>query len=156
MRSTRCCRSLTMQTEAMHKGTSQILAGVICWWLIVHGTWLSGCTFFRTQPDAPLLEATAEQLIGLLAERNAEIHTMKGLFRAQVKGPGIPIAQRIEGVMFYRRPDGYDAGLSDGPDVIERHAAGNLRLRPAATLHLQMISTIFHFDHKHETLNPDS
>ncbi|MES4786772.1 MAG: hypothetical protein C4294_14155 [Nitrospiraceae bacterium] len=30
---------------------------------------------------------------------------MKGLFRAQIQGPGIPIAQRVEGAMFYRRPD---------------------------------------------------
>src|SRR5437867_8884756 len=30
---------------------------------------------------------------------------MKGLFRAQIKGPGIPIAQRLEGAMFYRRPN---------------------------------------------------
>lgn len=72
---------------------------------IFHCTFASGCALFRTQPDVPLLEATAEQLTQLLTERDTAIQTMKGLFRAQVKGPGIPIAQRVEGVMFYRRPD---------------------------------------------------
>jgi hypothetical protein len=66
---------------------------------------LTACGLFRAQPDVPLLDATPEQLMLLLSERAAAIRTMKGLFRAQVKGPGIPIAQRIEGVMFYRRPD---------------------------------------------------
>ncbi|MGH7233233.1 MAG: hypothetical protein ACREJU_18020, partial [Nitrospiraceae bacterium] len=48
---------------------------------------------------------TAEQLNALLREREAAVQTMKGLFRAQIQGPGIPIAQRVEGAMFYRRPD---------------------------------------------------
>ena len=73
--------------------------------LVCHFTGVAGCALFRSQADVPLMDATAEQLIRLLAERNAAIQTMKGLFRAQVKGPGIPIAQRIEGVMFFRRPD---------------------------------------------------
>ncbi|MBD0306435.1 MAG: hypothetical protein ICV76_07780 [Nitrospiraceae bacterium] len=58
-----------------------------------------------TKADAPPPEITAEQLTGLLREREAAIQTMKGLFRAQIQGPGIPIAQRVEGAMFYRRPD---------------------------------------------------
>ncbi|MBI5776197.1 MAG: hypothetical protein HY444_02310, partial [Nitrospirae bacterium] len=50
-------------------------------------------------------EATVEQLTGRLQEREAAIQTMKGLFRAQIVGSGMPIAQRVEGAMYYRRPE---------------------------------------------------
>ena len=33
------------------------------------------------------------------------IQTMKGLFRAQVTGSVMPIAQRVEGAVYYRRPE---------------------------------------------------
>lgn len=62
----------------------------------------SGCTLWQAKP---LKEATAEQLTGRLQEREAAIQTMKGLFRAQIAGSGIPIAQRVEGAMYYRRPE---------------------------------------------------
>jgi hypothetical protein len=52
-----------------------------------------------------LPEVTAEQLAALLRERETAVQTMKGLFRAHIQGPGIPIAQRVEGAVFYRRPD---------------------------------------------------
>ena len=64
---------------------------------------IAGCATWRAQP--PLRAATAEQLIELLREREAAIRTLKGLFRAQIKAPGIPIAQLVEGAVFYRRPD---------------------------------------------------
>lgn len=63
---------------------------------------IAGCATWRAQP--PLRAATAEQLMELLQERQAAIRTMKGLFRAKIKGPGLPIAQRVEGAMYYRRP----------------------------------------------------
>lgn len=66
---------------------------------------LAGCAGWPWRSEPPLREATAKQLTDLLREREAAIQTMKGLFRAQVKGPGIPIAQRLEGAMFYRRPN---------------------------------------------------
>jgi hypothetical protein len=66
---------------------------------------LSGCAWFQRAPEAPLRQATAEQLTGLLEERESAIRTMKGLFRAQVAGSGMPIAQRVEGAMYYRRPE---------------------------------------------------
>ena len=62
---------------------------------------LAGCA---TGP--PLRTATAEQLTHLLQERAEAVQTMKALFRAQIKGPGIPIAQRVEAALYYRRPDG--------------------------------------------------
>jgi len=66
---------------------------------------LAGCAGWSWRAELPLREATATQLTDLLREREAAIQTMKGLFRAQIKGPGIPIAQRLEGAMFYRRPN---------------------------------------------------
>jgi hypothetical protein len=66
---------------------------------------LSGCAWFQRAPEAPLRQATAEQLTGLLQERETTIRTMKGLFRAQIKGPGVLIAQRVEGALYYRRPE---------------------------------------------------
>lgn len=65
---------------------------------------LVGCALFRAEP---LQEATAEQLAALLREREAEIRSMKGLFRAQISGLGLPIAQRIEGSVLFRRPNTY-------------------------------------------------
>ena len=66
---------------------------------------LPGCAGWPWRAELPLREATASQLTDLLREREAAIQTMKGLFRAQIKGPGIPIAQRLDGAMFYRRPN---------------------------------------------------
>ena len=56
-------------------------------------------------PEIPLQVATLERLMGLLQEREAEIQTLKGLFRAQIQGPGIPGTQRVEGAIVYHRPD---------------------------------------------------
>jgi len=67
-------------------------------------TTLVGCALFRA---GPLQEATAEQLAALLHERQAEIRSMKGLFRAQISGLGLPIAQRLEGSVLFRRPNTY-------------------------------------------------
>jgi outer membrane biogenesis lipoprotein LolB len=66
---------------------------------------LPGCAWFQSVPEIPLKQATAEQLTGQLQEREAAIRTMKGLFRAQVSGSVISIAQRVEGAMYYRRPE---------------------------------------------------
>ncbi|TAJ25676.1 MAG: hypothetical protein EPO64_07690 [Nitrospirae bacterium] len=78
---------------------------------IAWGAWvilpflLAGCATWTWRETPPLKEATAGQLTELLREREAAIQTMKGLFRLQVKGPGILLAQRVEGAMFYRRPN---------------------------------------------------
>ena len=67
---------------------------------------LAGCaTAPPSIPEGPLQEATAEQLTRLLAEREAAVHSLKGLFRATVKGAGIPFTQRLEGTLHYQRPD---------------------------------------------------
>ena len=66
---------------------------------------LTGCAIFRPGPDVPLKQATAEELTALLRQREAAIQSMKGLFSAKVRGGVIPIASRIEGTVYYRRPN---------------------------------------------------
>ena len=70
---------------------------------------LSGCSLWAKPtppaPDIPLQTATLERLMGLLQEREAQIQTLKGLFGAQIQGPGIPGTQRVEGAIVYHRPD---------------------------------------------------
>lgn len=66
---------------------------------------LSGCAWFQRAPDVPLKEATAAELTGQLQQREEVIQTMKGLFRVQISGSVIPIAQRVEAAVYYRRPE---------------------------------------------------
>jgi hypothetical protein len=66
---------------------------------------VSGCAGRTRQPPLPPDGITAERLTALLREQEGAIQTMKGLFRVQIQGPGIPVTQRAEGAMFYRRPD---------------------------------------------------
>lgn len=63
----------------------------------------AGCAGWPWAPG--MKEATAEDLTQLLREREAALHTVKGLFRVQMKGPAGLFAQRVEGAMYYRRPD---------------------------------------------------
>jgi len=64
-----------------------------------------GCALVTPKEDLSLKKATAEELTSLLRQREAAIHTMKGLFTAKVRGGVIPIASRVEGTVHYRRPN---------------------------------------------------
>ena len=66
---------------------------------------LSGCALFQPASEVPLKRATAEELTALLRQREAAIHSMKGLFSAKVRGGFIPITSRMEGAVYYRRPN---------------------------------------------------
>lgn len=66
---------------------------------------LAGCSLIQPSQEAPLKQATAEELTVLLRQREAAIHSMKGLFSAKVRGGFIPIASRVEGAVYYRRPN---------------------------------------------------
>jgi outer membrane lipoprotein-sorting protein len=55
--------------------------------------------------EVRLKQATVEELTALLSQREAAIQTMKGLFSAKVRGGIIPIASRVEGALYYRRPN---------------------------------------------------
>ena len=66
---------------------------------------LSGCALFVPREEARLKQATVEELTALLSQREAAIQTLKGLFSAKVRGGIIPIASRMEGALYYRRPN---------------------------------------------------
>ena len=70
--------------------------------------WLlfAACALFEPKDETPpLKQVTAEELTVLLHQREAAVHSMKGLFSAKVRGGLIPIASRIEGAVYYRRPN---------------------------------------------------
>jgi outer membrane lipoprotein-sorting protein len=66
-----------------------------------------GCTTtpVPVHEEAGLKQATAEELATLLRQRETAIRTMKGLFSAKVRGGLIPISTRVEGAVYYRRPN---------------------------------------------------
>lgn len=66
---------------------------------------VAGCSISGPREDVHLKQATAEELTALLRERELAIQTMKGLFSAKVRGGIIPIATRVEGTVYYKRPD---------------------------------------------------
>jgi hypothetical protein len=66
---------------------------------------VAGCTTLAPREDVQLKQATAEELTALLRQRELAIQTMKGLFSAKVRGGIIPIATRMEGTVYYRRPN---------------------------------------------------
>lgn len=65
---------------------------------------VAACTTTPAPDEVGLRQATAEELATLLRQREASIHTMKGLFSAKVRGGLLPISTRIEGAVYYRRP----------------------------------------------------
>ena len=68
-------------------------------------TLLSGCSLFAPSEEVRLKQATVKELMDVLSQREAAIRTMKGLFSAKVRGGIIPIASRVEGAVYYRRPN---------------------------------------------------
>ena len=67
---------------------------------------VASCAFWQApEVQLPLQTATREELTELLRAREQSLQTVKGLFTAQVKGSGIPIAHTVYGTIFYRRPD---------------------------------------------------
>lgn len=82
----------------------RVFAGVFA--VLLFTVAVAGCSWRMTRPDIQALPAAmTEQLTQLLREREFAVQTVKGLFQAKIQGPGIPIAQRVEGALFYRRPD---------------------------------------------------
>ena len=96
-------------------------------------TLLSGCSMFVPRKEVPLKQATVEELTVLLSQREAVIQTMKGLFSAKVRGGIIPIASRVEGALYYRRPNamrlrGFTAVGSELFEFIQANDQFRLRL----------------------------
>jgi len=93
---------------------------------------LAACALFSAGPP-PLRQATADELTGLLAEREAAIHTLKGLFSAKITGGILPIGQRVEGTVFYQRPNalrlrGFNALGGELFEFVQLNDAYKLRL----------------------------
>ena len=65
---------------------------------------VAGCATSGPREELQAKPATAEELTALLRQRESAIQTMKGLFSAKVRGGIIPIATRVEGTVYYRRP----------------------------------------------------
>ncbi|MGZ5385766.1 MAG: hypothetical protein ACXWH0_17535, partial [Acidimicrobiia bacterium] len=78
--------------------------GVLFLVLVTVGS-LPGCALFGSSDTAPLLQATAEQLTALLQEQAEQVRTIKGLFSAKITGGILPIGQRVQGTVFYQRPN---------------------------------------------------
>ena len=71
----------------------------------IMGVFIAGCTTTPPSEERPLKQATVEELTVLLRQREAAVNTMKGLFSAKVRGGIIPISTRVEGAVYYRRPN---------------------------------------------------
>ncbi len=72
---------------------------------VLSWSFIAGCALLAPREEVQLKQATAEELTALLRDRETAVQTMKGLFSAKIKGGIMPIAQRVEGAMYYRRPD---------------------------------------------------
>ncbi len=75
---------------------------LVCFFLVPV---FSSCAPVTPPEEVRLKQATVEELTALLNQREAAIQTMKGLFSAKVRGGIIPIASRMEGALYYRRPN---------------------------------------------------
>ncbi|SLM49534.1 conserved protein of unknown function [Nitrospira japonica] len=64
-----------------------------------------GCATGRAKDAPPLKQATAEELTALLKQREAALQSLKGLFSAKVRGGILPITTRVEGTLYYERPN---------------------------------------------------
>jgi len=99
------CRSNVERTGTRGRFVFPVLALVL---ILCPMVW-SSCATPPAPRDVPaslpLQTATVDQLLSLLREQETAIQTFKGLFRAQVQGPGIPASQQVEGAAYYRRPD---------------------------------------------------
>jgi hypothetical protein len=111
------------------KGRCHILWG-LC---LFTAALLAGCALFAPREEAQLKQATVKELTALLTQREAAIQTMKGLFSAKVRGGIIPIASRLEGTLYYRRPNamrlrGFSAVGSELFEFVQANDHFRLRL----------------------------
>ena len=116
----------TEDKGGMRNAMLRTIVGVSMAALMVTGM---GCVLLAPTEDLSLKRATAEELTSLLRQREAALHTMKGLFSAKLRGGLLPIASRVEGVVYYRRPNamrlrGFQAPI--GIEVFELVQADDL------------------------------
>lgn len=88
--------------STLGNGKCPLLALVIVPFVV---TVVTGCVFLGPKEKLPPQRVTEEGLTALLHQREAAVHSMKGLFSARVRGRLIPIVSRFEGAVYYRRPN---------------------------------------------------
>ena len=64
----------------------------------------SACAIYPPPPELPIREATADELLEQLHQKASAIHTLKGLFQADLQGDGWPLSYRLNGVFWYQKP----------------------------------------------------
>ncbi|NKB82479.1 MAG: hypothetical protein GKS05_11450 [Nitrospirales bacterium] len=79
----------------------QLVVGLLCGLCLS----VSACAIHPPQPTLPIREATADQLLAQLHQKESAIHTLKGLFRADLRGDGWPLSYRLNGVFWYQKPE---------------------------------------------------
>jgi hypothetical protein len=84
--------------SAMHVARHAAFVAILC-------AFVAGCTTTPPREEKALKQATVQELTALLRQREEAVQTMKGLFSAKVRGGIIPIATRVEGAVYYRRPN---------------------------------------------------
>lgn len=97
-----CSQGKSEKAKGKSSRTTVLTFGIV---LLPFYLGLAGCALFAPTGEAPLKKATAEELTALLGQRESAIHSMKGLFSAKIRGGLIPIATRVEGAVYYRRPN---------------------------------------------------
>jgi len=131
----------------MNQGGWKLMrACTVYFYLLTFTLLLAGCA---STPQAPEVfrEASAEELVQLLEARASAIQTMKGLFKVQVKGPGISFAQRVQAALFFQRPQAlrlqgftpfggelFEFVLDDGRYRLRIHSSGQHYAGPVAEL----------------------
>lgn len=94
---------------------------------------LAGCQPVTPKPEPVLQRATAEQLASMLRARAEATQSAKGLFRAQIRGPGLLLPARVDGAVFYSRPDamrvrGFNFLAGELFELVVNHDLYRLRL----------------------------
>lgn len=92
----------TEDEDGVRQAMLRSIIGVSLAALMIAGV---GCALLVPTEEPSLKRATAEQLTALLRQREASLHSMKGLFSAKLRGGIIPITSRVDGVVYYRRPN---------------------------------------------------
>ncbi|MEX5213960.1 MAG: hypothetical protein NW703_07320 [Nitrospiraceae bacterium] len=77
----------------------------MAWALVLAWLGIAACAGPAVKSTEEYQPATAEQLVALVQMRAEATRSAKGLFRAQIKGPGLLLPARVEGAVYYRRPD---------------------------------------------------
>ena len=96
-------------------------------WSVWPVVFLVGCAGLFQGALRPVEEEESLRVLEALRQKEAAIHTLRGLFQASISGSGIPLSQNLQGMFSYVRPDvlnlkGY---IRLGVPVMDFHREGN-------------------------------